>query len=130
MLKLREIRCGLSLGTIIELLITMKCASTKLQVEPTPSEFASSEQCVHSPTVARRTRQLGPAIGKRLRLAKNAKDLTVRELAKLAHTSPNTIQVISNGEGGNSSVGLLADIAKALGVTPEWLAYGAGPGPE
>jgi len=108
----------------------MFCASKKLQLTDSPTVVAQSNRCMHCPTVARRTKQLGPAIGKRLRLAKELKNLTVRELAKLAHTSPNTIQVISNGEGSNSSVGLLADIAKALGVTPEWLAYGAGPGPD
>lgn len=74
--------------------------------------------------MARRTRELGPGIGKRLKAAREAAGLTVRELAELAHTSPTTIQMISDGRGGNSGVGVLADIARALDVTPEWLAYG------
>lgn len=79
--------------------------------------------------MARRSKQLGPDIGKRLRRAREACGLTVRELAKRAHTSAPTIQDLSDGKGSNSSIGLLADIAKALQVTPWWLCFGFGPGP-
>lgn len=65
----------------------MFCASKKLQLTDSPTVVAQSNRCMHCPTVARRTKQLGPAIGKRLRLAKELKNLTVRELAKLAHVS-------------------------------------------
>lgn len=74
--------------------------------------------------MARRSRELGPGIGKRLRQAREEAGLTVRELAERAHTTPKTIQDISDGKGGNSGVGTLSDIARALGVRPEWLICG------
>lgn len=72
----------------------------------------------------RRAKELGPGIGRRLRKAREAAGLTVRELALRAHTTATTIQDLSDGKGGNSGVGLLSDIAKALGVAPEWLIFG------
>lgn len=78
----------------------------------------------------RRAKQLGPGIGRRLRRAREACGLTVRELATRAHTSAKTVQAISDGRGGNSGVGLLWDLARALDVSPCWLAYGLGEGPE
>lgn len=74
--------------------------------------------------VARRTKELGPGIGKRLKRAQRDAGLTVRELAERANTTPTTIMTIRGGEGGNCGVGLLYDVAKALGVSPAWLAYG------
>lgn len=52
----------------------------------------------------------------------------MRDLAVKAHVSRKTLQSISDGEAGNAGVGMLYDIAKCLGVAPEWLAYGAGDG--
>ena len=75
-------------------------------------------------------RELGPDIGKRLRQAREAAGLTVRDLAYRAHTTKTTIMAISDGRGGNSSVSLLARIARALNVSPAWLAYGEGEGPQ
>jgi len=74
-------------------------------------------------------REIGPDIGKRLRKAREASGLTVRELALRAHTTGTTVQSISDGKGGNSSVSLIARLAKALSVRAAWLAYGDGPGP-
>ena len=42
---------------------------------------------------------------------------------------PNLVVNISAGKGGGSPLGLLADLARALKVTPEWLCFGVGPGP-
>ena len=75
----------------------------------------------------RRTRELGPGIGKRLKKAREAAELTVRDLAAKAHVSTQTILNISDGNGGNAGVGTLFDLARALGVRPCWLAYGEGP---
>ena len=74
----------------------------------------------------RRTKELGPGLGKRLRQARDNAGLTVRELADRANTSVQTIQNLSDGLGGNSGIGLIADIARALAVSPAWLAYGMG----
>lgn len=79
--------------------------------------------------VARRTKELGPGIAKRLRRAREARALTVRELAERANTTHQTIQNLSDGLGGNSGVGILFDIAKALDVSPAWLAFGEGDDP-
>lgn len=80
--------------------------------------------------VTRRTKDIGPAIARRLRLAREAAGLTQRELATRAHTSPTTIVTLERGEGGNSGVGLLVDLSKALGCRPAWLAFGDGEGPK
>lgn len=80
--------------------------------------------------MARRTRELGPAIGKRLRLARELSGLTVRELAARAHCTTHTVQRISDGLGGNTGLGTIADLACALGVSPAWLAFGEGTGPQ
>lgn len=79
--------------------------------------------------MARRTKALGPDIAKRFRHARDLSGLTVRELAERAHTSTTTLTKLADARGSNTGVGLLADIAKALGVRPAWLAYGDGPGP-
>ncbi len=81
---------------------------------------------MHAHCVARRTRELGPAIAKRLRHAREQSGLTVRELAQRAHVDPGTIQRLSDGLGGNAGVGTLTDLARALRVRPEWLVFGSG----
>ena len=91
----------------------------------TPSLVDHSSNACHTGRV-RRTKELGPGLAKRLRLARKAAGLTVRDLADAAHTSAQTIQNLSDGLGGNSGIGLLADIARALNVSPSWLAFGSG----
>lgn len=76
--------------------------------------------------MARRTRNLGPGIGRRLNLALAGAEMTIRELALKTHTSTTTVMKIKAGGGGNSGVGLLADIARALGVRAAWLILGEG----
>ncbi len=106
------------------------CTDKYEQFNRGPSAIDQSNMAVHGPDVARRTKELGPDIGKRLRKARQAAGLTVRDLAAKAHTTAQTVQWISDGKGGNTGVGLLVDLAKALGVTPEWLAFGVGEGPK
>ncbi len=53
----------------------------------------------------------------------------MRELAERAHIARKTIQDLTNGDGGNVGVGTLTDIARALGISPAWLAFGEGRGP-
>ena len=45
----------------------------------------------------RRQKELGPAIGRRLRRARDLADMTLRELATRAHTSPTTLVTIEKG---------------------------------
>jgi transcriptional regulator with XRE-family HTH domain len=54
--------------------------------------------------------------------------MTMRELAEKAHIARKTVQDLSNGEGGNVGVGTIVDLARALGVSPAWLAFGEGDG--
>ena len=96
-----------------------------------PSQFDPAGHAMEpSADEMRRRKELGPPLGRRLRIAREAAGLTTRELAALAHTSKKTIQDLSDGKGGNSGIGLIADIARGLGVSPAWLAYGEGQGPE
>lgn len=83
--------------------------------------------------MARRTKELGPAIGLRLRQARKLSGLTIAELAERAHLSRKTVQDLSLGHGGAVGVGTITDLARALdvpGVTPAWLAFGEGTGPQ
>jgi len=64
-------------------------------------------------------------IGKRLRQAREAADLTQPQLAELAGVSQALISALERGVRKQSrSVVRLAD---ALGVRPEWLSDGDGP---
>jgi len=101
------------------------------QTAPPPSTIDQSCNDHDADSVARRTADLGLAIGKRLRRAQKDAGLTVRDLAEKAHVTPPTIMKIRNGGGGGMAVGLLVDVAKALNVAPHWLLLGhdCGEGP-
>lgn len=92
-----------------------------------PTEIDPLQARPQSRDVARRTKDLGPPLGRRLREARDAQGLTQRDLAKLGHTSPTTINTLERGEGGNSGIGLLYDLAKVLKVRACWLCFGEKP---
>lgn len=79
--------------------------------------------------VARRVNILGPAIAERLRLARELRGLTVRQLAEQAQVDKQTVQRLSDGLGRNPGAGMMADLAKALDVSPAWLTFGEGSPP-
>ncbi len=79
--------------------------------------------------MARRTLVLARQIGERLRVAREAAGLTTRQLAHLAHVARTTVDAVSAARQPNPGVGTLCDLAKALGVRPEWLILGVGDGP-
>lgn len=108
----------------------MKPSSILSNQIDTPSVFDQSLQVGNGLHVAKRSKALGPQVGQRLSRRMRDLDLTDRALAELSHLSQTTIHNLRHGQGGNYGIGTIADIAKALGVTPEWLAYGAGPGPD
>ena len=62
----------------------------------------------------------------RLREAREAGDLSMREAARRTETSPT---LISSAEAGDTMPNLakLEALAKALRVSPAWLAFGIGP---
>ncbi len=76
--------------------------------------------------MARRTGELGPLVAKRLQKTLDDSGLSVANLADRSHVTRQTIYRILEGRGGNSSIGLIADLARALQVHPAWLAYGIG----
>jgi transcriptional regulator with XRE-family HTH domain len=80
--------------------------------------------------LAKHSKALGPQVGLRLSRLMKARGLTDRALGDKAQISFTTIQNLRNGLGGQAGIGTIANVAKALGVTPEWLAYGAGQGPD
>lgn len=75
--------------------------------------------------MARRTGELGPQVARRLQQALEVAGLTVAELSIRSFVTRQTIYRILDGKGGNSSIGLMADLARALQVDAAWLAYGA-----
>ena len=76
--------------------------------------------------MARRTGELGPQVARRLQQALEGAGLTVADLSARSFVTRQTIYRILDGHGGNSSIGLIADLARALQVNPAWLAYGVG----
>lgn len=78
----------------------------------------------------RRAKDLGLGVAKRLRHARELRGLTSRELAKAAHVQVSTVQRLVAGAGGNAGIATIAALAKALKVSPAWLAYGEGGGPD
>lgn len=71
----------------------------------------------------------GPAscegMGERLREAMADRGLSRTALARLAVRSPPTLTAIENG--GQAGVDTVEALAKALRVSPAWLAFGIGP---
>ena len=76
-----------------------------------------------------KTREATPAscdgMGARLQQARSMQDHTKASLARLANLNPGTLGGIERG--GQAGVDTIERIAKALGVSPSWLAYGVEP---
>ncbi len=64
-------------------------------------------------------------MGERLRSIRTEQGYTRTDLARMAERSPPTIAAIE--DGGQAGVDTIEALAKALGVSPGWLAYGVGP---
>lgn len=67
-------------------------------------------------------------VGSRLRAAREAAGLSMRELARRAELSVNAVSLIEAGRG-TPRVDNCESLAVSLGVAPCWLAYGVGRGP-
>ena len=61
----------------------------------------------------------------RVQAMRMARGLTKAELARLVDLSPTALANIE--KGAQTGVNVLEALAKALGVSPAWLAYGEGP---
>ena len=64
-------------------------------------------------------------MGQRLQTVRTERGLTKAALARLAGLKAPSISQIEGG--GQSGVDTIEGLAKALGVSPGWLAYGVGP---
>jgi len=64
-------------------------------------------------------------LGERLAAARSERGLTKAALARLVGLSPSTVADIE--KGAQTGVDVLESLAKALGVSPAWLAFGEGP---
>ena len=64
-------------------------------------------------------------MGVRLQTSREAKGLTKAALARLGGLSPSAFAKIENG--GQSGIDVIESLAKALGVSAGWLAFGVGP---
>ncbi len=80
--------------------------------------------------MARRTNALALAIGGRLTATREARGLSMQELAELALVDRNTVYRLSHGRILNPGIGTIADLARALEVDPSWLGFGVGRGPQ
>lgn len=78
-------------------------------------------------SVRRQTIEIGEAMARRLRAARDEAGLTVRELAERADISHQTVVTYEAGGGGVAKLDTIKAIADVLGVRPGWLAYGDGP---
>jgi transcriptional regulator with XRE-family HTH domain len=65
-------------------------------------------------------------VGARLRASRLGRGLSVLALAQLAKTSHTAVGNIERG-GTMPNVATIESLAKALNVSPGWLAYGVGP---
>lgn len=64
-------------------------------------------------------------MGARLASVRTARGETKAALARAVGLSPSTVADIENG--AQTGVDVLESLAKALGVSPAWLAFGEGP---
>ncbi len=64
-------------------------------------------------------------MGERLAALRTELGLTKAALARLVELSPSTVADIE--KGAQTGVDVLESLAKALGVSPAWLAFGEGP---
>ncbi len=64
-------------------------------------------------------------MSKRLRQTLHEKHMSRAELGRLTGISPRAIAKVESG--GQSGIDVVESLAKALGVSPGWLAFGVGP---
>ena len=64
-------------------------------------------------------------MSKRLRQTLHQKRMSRAELGRLTGISPRAIAKVESG--GQSGIDVVESLAKALGVSPGWLAFGVGP---
>ena len=65
------------------------------------------------------------AMGQRLQAVRTDRGLTKAALARMVELKAPSLSQIENG--GQAGVDTIETLAKALGVSPGWLAYGVGP---
>lgn len=68
--------------------------------------------------------EIGAQLARRLREKRLALGLSVDKLASLSHMGRAQIVRIERGEGGESSLTTISLIARGLGVSAAWLAFG------
>lgn len=87
-------------------------------------------QYLFNMTALRRVTKQDEQMAGRFKRAQQLRGLTVRALAEKAHVTPPTVMRVRNGGGADMDAGLLADLARALDVSPGWLVYGEGSPPD
>lgn len=79
-------------------------------------------------TAARERLELWRGMAARLREAREARMMSMRELSRLAGVTASNISLLEAG-GKEPLVSTCEELARALDVAPGWLAYGIGQGP-
>lgn len=65
-------------------------------------------------------------IAARLKRARGARGLTMRELARRAELSVNSVSLLEGGHTTRCELATLTRLADALGCQREWLCWGTG----
>jgi len=72
---------------------------------------------------------MAQTLSDRLKTARAASGLSARKLSKLAGLAEGHVAMIERGTVDDGSVQTIGKIAKALGVSLDWLVFGDGTGP-
>lgn len=106
-------------GRRIPTVATLARLAAVLGVRPAWLAYGLGEQAPGDTT------ETTAGMGARLREVRDGLTLARAELARLTDLSPRAIAKIE--AGGQSGVDVVEALAKALGVSPGWLAFGSGP---
>jgi transcriptional regulator with XRE-family HTH domain len=106
-------------GTRIPTVRTIARLALALKVSPAWLAYGIGEPAAESASA------ICEEMGARLQASREAKCLTKAALARLGGLSPSAFAKIENG--GQSGIDVIESLAKALGVSAGWLAFGIEP---
>lgn len=76
--------------------------------------------------MAKRTAVLAVGVAKRLKQARRSAGLSQRALGERSGISYSTVCLLEQNRGGRAGIDIIDTLARALGVSAGWLAFGEG----